>query len=519
MLVCDGSQWKAVYEWDTNSSRALFQVDNDTGSCTTDKTGRLRYNDGTDTWEYCTGSAWSPFESAAGGGGSCTSYTGTVNSFSVPVAYRLSGETYTWPEQTVSGLTEDLAHACVTGNGSPSILVDSTDRAQGPFPVVDTTDIQVSAITPSTNTLTIGTNFSTVFEVREATCTTYTGAVDSFTYPQIFTDFSQVVTSESRQITGLSNDYAYACVSGEGNPSIVLDGVDKGAGPIHIPENSQVQIKATTANTATTRTATLNVGQNFSTDFKFTAGCAGSGSQAFNFVGSVQTLDITADMSFCTFDITIKGAGGNNTDGEGGTGGATQFQWRPEESGTVYILVGEAGVARDSDTGSFGGGGESRYEGGAGGASGIRFVDDATLNNTVLAVAGGGGVGWLDAPGNGAGLNDCNTDDPQAPGTGGCNNVGGQDGGGSNGADGAKLEPYSTAGIGHPDFLISGGAGLERAAGGGGYGGGGGDPYTTYEAGGGGGGYINTSAVESGASLATPTPAGQHGIVEISWGP
>jgi hypothetical protein len=40
----------------------LFQVDNDTGSCTALKEGRIRYTGGSPPWEYCNGSAWLPFK-------------------------------------------------------------------------------------------------------------------------------------------------------------------------------------------------------------------------------------------------------------------------------------------------------------------------------------------------------------------------------------------------------------------------------------------------------------------------
>jgi hypothetical protein len=73
MLVCNGTSWRAIMETGTDG-RSLTQVDNDTGDCESTKTGRLRYNEGTDTWEYCDGGGpgWLPFEQAAGGGG-CSS--------------------------------------------------------------------------------------------------------------------------------------------------------------------------------------------------------------------------------------------------------------------------------------------------------------------------------------------------------------------------------------------------------------------------------------------------------------
>ena len=72
--VCDGTNWKVieVVDYSTGTgARVSNQIANDTGSCTTDKTGRLRYN-GTSTWEYCNGSAWTAFKrSACVGAASC----------------------------------------------------------------------------------------------------------------------------------------------------------------------------------------------------------------------------------------------------------------------------------------------------------------------------------------------------------------------------------------------------------------------------------------------------------------
>lgn len=73
VLICDGATWKSLNER-TNDGKSLFQVGGDTGSCTADKQGRLRYTSASDIWEYCTGSAWSPFEqagSACGGPADC----------------------------------------------------------------------------------------------------------------------------------------------------------------------------------------------------------------------------------------------------------------------------------------------------------------------------------------------------------------------------------------------------------------------------------------------------------------
>lgn len=64
MLICNGTTWQSALE-QTTAGASLLQIGNDTGSCTTAKLGRMRYN-GTSTWEYCNGSAWA----ALGGGGS-----------------------------------------------------------------------------------------------------------------------------------------------------------------------------------------------------------------------------------------------------------------------------------------------------------------------------------------------------------------------------------------------------------------------------------------------------------------
>lgn len=71
-LICNGSVWKTVDEV-VATGRSSFQVDNDTGACNSDKTGRLRYASVTDAWEYCTGSAWLPFKEpcANDGAGAC----------------------------------------------------------------------------------------------------------------------------------------------------------------------------------------------------------------------------------------------------------------------------------------------------------------------------------------------------------------------------------------------------------------------------------------------------------------
>lgn len=61
MLVCDGSNWKLVTEWDTVTGNTLFQVDYDSAACDALKEGRLRYSSSGDLWEYCHTNAWTAF--------------------------------------------------------------------------------------------------------------------------------------------------------------------------------------------------------------------------------------------------------------------------------------------------------------------------------------------------------------------------------------------------------------------------------------------------------------------------
>lgn len=58
-LVCDSSIWKPVINFYGNGSIG-FQAGADTGSCTSVKTGRMRYI--SSTWEYCSGSSWQTFD-------------------------------------------------------------------------------------------------------------------------------------------------------------------------------------------------------------------------------------------------------------------------------------------------------------------------------------------------------------------------------------------------------------------------------------------------------------------------
>jgi hypothetical protein len=59
-LVCDGANYQAQHL--VNGAKSRIQIGHDTGSCTSDKEGRLRYDPGTDNWEYCNNAgSWSVF--------------------------------------------------------------------------------------------------------------------------------------------------------------------------------------------------------------------------------------------------------------------------------------------------------------------------------------------------------------------------------------------------------------------------------------------------------------------------
>lgn len=75
-FICNGTTWVSLNEYST-SGRSTLQIDNDAGVCNAAKTGRLRYDDGGDSWDYCTGSAWAPFEQAGSISGSATCPNGT----------------------------------------------------------------------------------------------------------------------------------------------------------------------------------------------------------------------------------------------------------------------------------------------------------------------------------------------------------------------------------------------------------------------------------------------------------
>ncbi len=61
-LICDGSTYQERRSWNLGTSvtpaTTLLQVGYDSGSCTAAKHGQLSYNNTTDTFCLCSGTAW-----------------------------------------------------------------------------------------------------------------------------------------------------------------------------------------------------------------------------------------------------------------------------------------------------------------------------------------------------------------------------------------------------------------------------------------------------------------------------
>ncbi|NCY26838.1 MAG: hypothetical protein EBX37_19015, partial [Alphaproteobacteria bacterium] len=199
-----------------------------------------------------------------------------------------------------------------------------------------------------------------------------------------------------------------------------------------------------------------------------------SGTNTFNFTGSVQTWTVPSGVTSITVDA--RGAsGGNITNyGNAGRGGRLQTTLSVTPGQTLNIYVGGTTT---TITGGYNGGGNASnatWARGGGGATDIR-IGGTTLADRVAVAAGGGGSGY-----------NCST-----------NNHGG-DGGGLIGADGWQCNSQTTyVGLGGTQTAggafgnnLGQGCGTAGTLGVGGtgactYGGGGGGGYF----GGGGGGY------------------------------
>ncbi len=114
-LVCNGTNWKLVTEWNTATAQSLFQVDNDTGACNSDKLGRMRYDDALDTWQYCDGTNWVDLIPASGGN--------TPLPFSFTDLSDQSAETLVSSEIVpISGISASV-QVTITGSGTPEFRI------------------------------------------------------------------------------------------------------------------------------------------------------------------------------------------------------------------------------------------------------------------------------------------------------------------------------------------------------------------------------------------------------------
>lgn len=384
------------------------------------------------------------------------------------------------------------------------------------------------------------------------------GAPDPFS----FTDLTDVPLSELRisdivQITGITND-GFVGISGDGNPEYRICNDDACAVVAEtwtssariIAEGQYLQARLTSsASYETTHSATVTVDGgnalwNVTTE-QSPFSCT-PGSQDFTSAATYQ-LSITTDMALCTFSISMRGGGGGGGDtssATGGAGGTVAFDFEPNNTGTLHIMVGGGGLRSSSGgtgAGGFGGGGDGQStsgarSGGGGGATALR------LDDTILAIVGGGGGSGDIGSGSGgsAGFrgsnNECGAEGGNSGGQGGCNDVGGDGGGGSNfggdggsgGGGGQDGNSGVSGGGGFPDFGISGGggsgspsSGCASGGGGGGYGGGGGGRGGCSDSGGGGGGgYLNMPLITgtpSTFSAPTATGHGADGFITIEW--
>ncbi|MGE0269618.1 MAG: LamG domain-containing protein [Candidatus Omnitrophota bacterium] len=136
ILICNGTIWVESLSIQT-TGQSLFQVDDDAGSCTTAKLGRLRY-DGTSTWEYCNGSNWLPFEQAGPAG--CGPANGLVGHWTLDETSSPSvdssgfGNNGTWvnsPTSTTGKLGNALDFSGDTGSTATNDRIDIGDPADG----------------------------------------------------------------------------------------------------------------------------------------------------------------------------------------------------------------------------------------------------------------------------------------------------------------------------------------------------------------------------------------------------
>ena len=163
--ICDGSAWKNLEEVDYSGdgARQRLQIADDAGSCTGAKLGRLRY-DGVAEWQYCDGSDWQPFGSAA---------DDSPDSFDFTDSVVAPGVTATSDIVLVSGFAS--AEVSITGAGSPEFRICSDAACSSE---VETWGSSDQAIAPGHYLQLRLTAASTVSTARAATVTLGIGAAD-----------------------------------------------------------------------------------------------------------------------------------------------------------------------------------------------------------------------------------------------------------------------------------------------------------------------------------------------------
>ncbi|MBV5322527.1 MAG: hypothetical protein JZU60_01675, partial [Ilumatobacteraceae bacterium] len=201
-----------------------------------------------------------------------------------------------------------------------------------------------------------------------------------------------------------------------------------------------------------------------------------SGTQTYNYSGSIVNFTVPAGITSLTIDAV--GAGGGNATASYGKGARMQGTVAVTPGQTLKILVGQKGLT-------------SGYYGGGGGT----FVTDNANNPLVIAGGGGGNFNSTHAGSNaGTGTSGNNGSGTSSGGLGGTNGGAGQanacnyNGGPGGGLTGEWNTAFQTGGYGGRSFInggAGGAAGSYGSSAAGGFGGGGGSGYGT----GGGGGY------------------------------
>ncbi len=116
-LVCDGTNFKLMVETDS-AGRSNLQIDDDTdNACDASKLGRLAYDDGVDTWQYCDGTNWVDLVGASGGGGVVPFFFDFTDLFDQETSAVVNSDTV-----LISGIASAL-QVTISGDGSPEFRI------------------------------------------------------------------------------------------------------------------------------------------------------------------------------------------------------------------------------------------------------------------------------------------------------------------------------------------------------------------------------------------------------------